>query len=134
MSLVRLDPGLLALSDLDLRCKVIFSIPPPQFPRKIPASRRLSSSPHPLLAARPDPSVGAGERPRWTRYPVDERPHLLAPVDVVLAATAGRAQALCGRRIPAEGLTLGGPSRALCVSCIAAGTSPGAPTMTGGSR
>ena len=127
MSLVRLDAGLLALTDSDLRCKVIFSVPPPQFPHKIPAGRRLSSSPAPAPRGRPFPSPGAGERPRWAHCPVDERLHLLASVDVVLAATPGHAQALCGRRIPTEGLTLGGPSRALCVSCIAAATSPGHP-------
>ena len=128
MSSVRLDPGLLALTDPDLRCKVILPVPPPQFPHKIPAGRRLSGSPEPAPGGRPDPSLGAGERPRWARCPVDERLHLLAPVDVVLAATAGHARALCGGRRPTEGLTLGGPSRALCVSCIAAGTSPGTPT------
>lgn len=94
MSLVCLDPGLLTLTDPDLRCKLIFSVPPPLFPRKIPAGRRLSGNPEPAPGGRPDPSLGARERPRWARCPVDERLHLLAPVDVLLAATASHAHAM----------------------------------------
>lgn len=53
--------------------------------------------------------------PRWTRCSVDQQLHLVA------SAGEGETFAVCGRRIVAEGLTLSGESRGLCVSCLAAG-------------
>jgi hypothetical protein len=46
------------------------------------------------------------------------RLHLFQPTDVLTAATAGHAQALCGRFLPVEGLILPGSSGALCLACI----------------
>ncbi len=91
---------------------------------KTPAGRR-SSSPAPLPApgGQPDPSYQAGKSSvgqlRWAHCPNDRRLHLLQPTDVI-AATEGHAEALCGRALPAEGLTLThGSSGALCLTCIA---------------
>ncbi|MGH3962212.1 MAG: hypothetical protein ACRDRY_02995 [Pseudonocardiaceae bacterium] len=42
---------------------------------------------------------------RWTRCPEDGGLHLLQPAQIRLAA-AGDARALCGRRIPPDGLTI----------------------------
>jgi hypothetical protein len=40
--------------------------------------------------------------------------------DVVVAATDGHAEALCGRQLPAESLTLiNGSAGALCMACVA---------------
>ncbi|MGH3883833.1 MAG: hypothetical protein ACRDSG_05835 [Pseudonocardiaceae bacterium] len=55
---------------------------------------------------------------RWTRCPEDGGLHLLQPAQIRLAA-AGDARALCGRRIPADGLTIThGPVGALCMACV----------------
>jgi hypothetical protein len=88
--------------------EVDFPVPAPRFPREFPAGRR--SNPQAAPDDQADPSTPTGERPRWARCADDEHWHLLAPTDAMLAATAGHEYALCGRRIPAEGLTLGGPS------------------------
>jgi hypothetical protein len=61
-------------------------------------------------------------RLRWARYPVDQQLHLLAPAGITTAGTQDHAKALCGRRIPVEGLTLKAESGSLCVSCLATGT------------
>jgi hypothetical protein len=95
---------------------VNIQIPPPVFTRGFPAGRR-SSCPEPPA---PPPVAAA----RWARCTVDEQLHLLAPADVTAAGTEGHAHALCVRRVPAEGLTLNGPAGSLCISCLAAGTSP----------
>ncbi len=99
-------------------------VPEPQFPSK-PAAHRSSYSiplpaPHPDC---PDPRR-PGERPtveqlRWARCPDEGRLHLLEPADVAAATTQGHAQAVCGRRIPADGLTITSDlSGALCMSCV----------------
>jgi hypothetical protein len=62
------------------------------------------------------------DRLRWVRCPVDQQLHLLAPDGVATTGIQGPAEALCGCRIPVEGLTLKGQSGSLCVSCLAAGT------------
>ena len=56
---------------------------------------------------------------RWARCPDEGRLHLLAPVEVVVAATGGQAEALCGRALPPQCLTLAnGSSRAVCMACV----------------
>jgi hypothetical protein len=104
-------------------------IPEPQFPTKTPAGRR-PSRPMPVRApvVQPDPSDRAGrpgvEQLRWARCPDDGRLHLLQPAGVDLAAASGHAQAVCGHRVPAQGLTINGvPSGALCMACVIGATS-----------
>jgi hypothetical protein len=85
---------------------------------------RTASAP----GGQPDPSPRAegssGGPLRWARCPDDGRRHLLQPAEVVVAATGGHAHALCGRFLPAEGLTLAhGSVAALCLTCLTA-TSP----------
>lgn len=62
--------------------------------------------------AQPDPGDQGGrssvEQLRWARCPDDGHLHLLQPAGVNLAAASGHAQALCGHRIPAQGLTING--------------------------
>ncbi|MDQ2882246.1 MAG: hypothetical protein M3Y48_13795 [Actinomycetota bacterium] len=76
----------------------------------------------------PDPSDQGGgssvEQLRWARCPDGGHLHLLQPAGVNLAAASGHAQALCGHRIPAQGLTINGvPSGALCMACVMGATS-----------
>jgi len=104
-------------------------IPEPQFPTKPPAGRR-PSRPGPVRApvGQPDPSDQAErssvEQLRWARCPADGRLHLLQPAGVNLAAASGHAQAVCGHRVPAQGLTINGaPSGALCMACVIGATS-----------
>jgi hypothetical protein len=59
--------------------------------------------------------------PRWVRYPADHRPHPLTHLEAANAGLTGLGQALCGRRIPAAGLALRGPSAGLCLACVAVG-------------
>lgn len=107
-------------------------VPDPQFPSTL-ATFRHSSYPMPFPAASHRPAVPQPECPqprrpgarsnvdelRWARCPGEGRLHLLEPADVIAAATHGHAQAVCGHRIPAEGLTITiGPSRALCMACV----------------
>lgn len=104
-------------------------VPAPQFPTRTAGRKRLSG-PGPLAppaVSEPDAGCAAGESSvgplRWARCP-DGRLHLLQPADVVVAATGGQAEALCGRSLPAEGLTLThGSAEALCLTCLA-GTGP----------
>ncbi|MGH3800637.1 MAG: hypothetical protein ACRDTD_10970 [Pseudonocardiaceae bacterium] len=50
---------------------------------------------------------------------------MLQPADVIVATHQGHAPAVCGRRIPAEGLTIThGPSGALCMTCVIGATCP----------
>lgn len=56
---------------------------------------------------------------RWARCPDEGRLHLFGPVEVVVAATGGQAEAFCGRALPAEGLILdSGSSGAVCMACV----------------
>ncbi|MGH3899716.1 MAG: hypothetical protein ACRDTA_16025 [Pseudonocardiaceae bacterium] len=56
---------------------------------------------------------------RWTRCTDDGRLHLLPPAQIRLATAGHHARALCGQRIPADGLTIThGPPGALCTACI----------------
>ncbi|MEO7196092.1 MAG: hypothetical protein ABIZ05_14985 [Pseudonocardiaceae bacterium] len=105
-------------------------VPDPLFATKIPAGRRLSCP----VALPPAPAPGAPggqsdtrcsgwwsevrQRLRWARCPEDGRLHLLQPA--VLPRAAGEhARALCGRRVPADGLTvISGLSWALCITCV----------------
>ncbi|MGH4008136.1 MAG: hypothetical protein ACRDTH_08275 [Pseudonocardiaceae bacterium] len=81
-----------------------------------PQDRQIPGEPSPpgFLAG------GSGVRQlRWARCPDDGRLHLLVPVEVVVAATGGQAEALCGRALPAEGLTLAsGSSGPVCTACV----------------
>ncbi|MGH3899290.1 MAG: hypothetical protein ACRDTA_13825 [Pseudonocardiaceae bacterium] len=102
-------------------------VPDPQFPTKIPAGRR-SSRPVPAPGGQPDPNPQTGNSsvgpPRWARCPEQGRLHLLRSADVIAATNQGHARAVCGRPIPAEGLTItGGPSGALCMACALGATS-----------
>ncbi|MGH3833250.1 MAG: hypothetical protein ACRDRS_22915 [Pseudonocardiaceae bacterium] len=55
---------------------------------------------------------------RWARCPDDDRLHLLRPAELPHAA-GDHAQALCGQRVPADGLTtISGLSWALCITCV----------------
>jgi hypothetical protein len=103
-------------------------VPAPQFPTRTSARTRLSG-PGPVAppAGKPDPGCAIGESSagplRWARCP-DGRLRLLQPADVVVAFTGGQAEALCGRSLPAEGLTLThGSAVALRLACLA-GTGP----------
>jgi hypothetical protein len=99
-------------------------VPDPQFPLKTPAGRR-SSTPVPPSAPggqpvpTPGPGVSGAGPLRWARRPDEGRLRLLAPADVAVAAAGGHARALCGRWLPAEGLTLTGAAGALCLACVA---------------
>jgi hypothetical protein len=110
-------------------------IPEPQFPTKTPAGRR-PNHPAPVRApvgapvGQPGGSDGdqigesSVEGLRWARCLDDGRLHLLKPAGVDLAATSGHAEALCGQRVPAQGLTINGaPSGALCMACVIGATS-----------
>jgi len=104
-------------------------IPEPQFPTKTPAGRR-QSSPAPVRApVRQSDSSDQVDKPsveqlRWARSPDDGRLHLLQSAGVDLAAASGHAQAICGHRVPAQGLTINGvPSGALCMACVIGATS-----------
>jgi hypothetical protein len=114
-------------------------VPDPQFPSRVPA-RRLPSHPGPPSAPAPVVTgAGAGARQqapsnrvdrssaprssveqlRWARCPDNGRLHLLHPAGVTLAAAGDHAQAVCGHRILAEGLTINGDSTgALCMACV----------------
>lgn len=111
-------------------------VPAPQFPTRTAARTRLSDpgSLAPPAGGEPDPGCATGESSvgplRWARCP-DGRLHLLHPADAVVAATGGQAEALCGRSLPAEGLTLThGCAGALCMTCLA-GTGPHEPEAHG---
>ncbi len=98
-------------------------VPDPLFATTIPAGRR-SSCPAPLSpGGQPDPNPSTGEsdvRPlRWARCPDEGRLHLLAPAEVLRATGRGHARALCGRSVPARGLTITDDSSgALCMACV----------------
>lgn len=98
-------------------------VPDPLFATKIPAGRR-SSCPAPLPpGGQPDPNASTAEsdvRPlRWVRCPDEGRLHLLAPAEVLRATGRGHARALCGRSVPATGLTITDDSSgALCMACV----------------
>ncbi len=105
-------------------------VPDPQFPTKTPAGRR-SSTPAlpPAPGGQPDPNPQTGNSSvgplRWARCPEQGLLHLLRSADVIVAANQGHARAVCGRPIPAEGLTItSGPSGALCIACVMGATSP----------
>ncbi|MGH3548910.1 MAG: hypothetical protein ACRDQU_12530 [Pseudonocardiaceae bacterium] len=105
--------------------------PDPTGHPKFPAGRRSSTPDSP--GGQPDPSTdvslsaGSGHQVgsyppatvRWAWCPVDARLHLLAPLNVARAALLGHGFALCGRRIPALGLTHGVASGGPCVACVA---------------
>jgi hypothetical protein len=61
---------------------------------------------------------------RWVQLPHrpdDGHLHLLGPAEVVVTATGGHAHTLCGRFLPAEGLTLThGCAGALGLTCLTA--------------
>ncbi len=98
-------------------------VPDPLFATKIAAGRQ-SSCPVPLApGGQPDPNASRGAsdvRPlRWAHCPDEGRLHLLAPDEVLRATGRGHAQALCGRSVPARGLTLtDNSSGALCLACV----------------
>ncbi|MDQ2789869.1 MAG: hypothetical protein M3Y73_09225 [Actinomycetota bacterium] len=104
-------------------------VPEPQFPTRTPPGRR-PDRPAPVRTPVAQPDLGdqgggsSVEQLRWARGPDDGHLHLLPPAGVNLAAASGHAQALCGHRIPAQGLTINGvPSGALCMACVMGATS-----------
>jgi hypothetical protein len=105
-------------------------LPAPVFARMTPAGRRLSDAPESAPGGQPVPAPSAETGcgcpvpvlPRWARCPVDHRLHLLAHAEAVAAGLSGDGRAWCGRRIPAAGLALSGPSAGFCMACVAAGT------------
>lgn len=104
-------------------------IPDPQFPTKIPPGRQSTYPARPSApSGQPAPRHQAGgsrvEQLRWARCPEDGCLHLLQSADVALVAARGHAQALCGYRIPVQGLTITSVrSGALCMACITGATS-----------
>jgi hypothetical protein len=55
----------------------------------------------------------------WVRCATDGRLHAIAPTDSEQAVARGYAEALCGHRLPAEGLAIqDAPSGALCLPCV----------------
>ncbi len=55
----------------------------------------------------------------WARCPTEGRVHAIEPTDTEQAAGRGYAEALCGHRLPAEGLAVQDvPSGALCLPCV----------------
>ncbi|MGH3685053.1 MAG: hypothetical protein ACRDRU_07660 [Pseudonocardiaceae bacterium] len=105
-------------------------VPDPLFSTTIPADRQPPCPPPLPPGGQPDPQhSGDGAGPlRWARCPDGGRLHLLAPAEVVIAATRGHAQALCGRPLAAEGLTLAQGSAELCIACLAGITPHQQPT------
>lgn len=95
----------------------VLPVPAPQFAAIKALAREPVSGSGPLGPSE-QPSSGAGPL-RWARCPDEGRLHLLAPADVVVAATSRHAEALCGRALAAVGLTLThGSSEALCMTCV----------------
>jgi hypothetical protein len=104
-------------------------VPDPLFTTTIPAGRRSSCPPPLPPGGQPDPhhpDEESGRLLRWARCPDDEHLRLLRPTDVITATIRGHARALCGRYVPAGGLTLThAPTGALCTTCVL-----GIPTAT----
>jgi hypothetical protein len=100
---------------------VNIAVPPPRLARKFPVDRQ-PSFPVPVGDQPAFHHPATVPPPRWVRCPVDHQLHLLAPAGVIAAGIKGHGHALCGRLIPADGLTIDGPSGSLCISCLAAGT------------
>lgn len=98
-------------------------VPVPQLPTvNTPARERLSGS-GPLAPSEQPGSHrpgGSNAGPlRWARCPDHGRLHLLVPAYAVVPATGRDAEALCGRALPADGLTLTrGSSGAPCMACV----------------
>lgn len=135
-------PGVRAVSERGV-ILARWVVPEPRFARRAPAGRRSSDTPGSAPGGQPNPAC-SGEpaqlsadgavlassryepacQPRWARCPVQGEVHLLAPVAVDVALSAGQAHALCGRSIAAAGLTLRAPG-VVCVYCLAVGSSPG---------
>lgn len=114
-------------------------LPDPLFATTIPADRQ-SSCPAPLASGgQPDPNPATGESDasplRWAHCHDEGRLHLLAAAEVLRATGQGHARALCGRSVPARGLTLtDDSSAALCMACVVgvpAGSDDLAPKDTG---
>jgi hypothetical protein len=103
-------------------------IPEPQFPTKTAVRRPSRPTPVRAPVDQRDISDRAGrpgvDQLRWARCPEDGRLHLLQPAGVDLAAASGHAEAVCGHRVPAQGLTINGvPAGALCMACVIGATS-----------
>ncbi|MGH3718165.1 MAG: hypothetical protein ACRDRI_04845 [Pseudonocardiaceae bacterium] len=98
-------------------------MPEPLFATTISAGHR-ESCPVPLPPdGRPDTRCsggwpGVGQLLRWAHCTDDDRLHLLRLLEVLRAASRDHARALCGRRVPADGLIItSGLSWALCTTC-----------------
>jgi hypothetical protein len=102
-------------------------VPDPLFSRKNLGSRWSSapaSNPVPESNPQINQQQASVDQLRWARCPDHGRLHLVQPADVTLAVTRGYAEAVCGHRIAAEGLTINrGPSGALCMACVIVSTS-----------
>lgn len=125
---------------LRVTCMWCYLVPAPVFIRTIPADRR-SNRPLPVPGGQPvpdptdsaadlalpdhgQPHVAGNPLPRWARYPLDQRLHLLTPGEVTAAVTEGYGRAVCGRSIHARALAWDGRSAGFCEDCLAAGTGP----------
>ena len=101
------------------------AVPPPQFPH--PRGSSAVGIPVPVFGDRPGPcrepeAAALG----WGSCPAERQLHLLDPAAVAEAVVVGWAKARCGRLIFAANLTLRGGSVGMCVSCLTAGSTPGA--------
>ena len=94
-----------------------------------PQDRQIPGEPSPAADTDwgdPPPGCLVGEwgvrQLRWVRCSDDGRLHLLVPVEVVVAATGGQAQGLCGRLLPAQGLIFRpftkGSLGPVCMACV----------------
>ena len=98
-------------------------VPPPRFSH--PGRHCGAGSPAVLPGGASGPQCEPEvTRPRWGSCPADGQLHLLDPTAVREATVVGWAKAHCGRLIFAANFTLRGESRGLCVSCVAAGSTP----------
>ena len=93
------------------------------FATTIPAGRQSSCLAPLVPGDQPDPCPTTAEsdvRPLgWARCPDEARLHLLAPAEVLRATGRGHARSLCGRSVPARGLTIADDSSgALCMTCV----------------
>ncbi|MGH3770703.1 MAG: hypothetical protein ACRDRW_04795 [Pseudonocardiaceae bacterium] len=105
----------------DASRRVCLRVPDPRFATKISAGRRLRCPvSFPAPGGQPDPRGWVlGRLLRWARCPDDGRLHLLPFAEVPRVAAGDHVRALCGQRVPADGLVITrGLSWAPCMACV----------------